>query len=182
MALFDAFLKVEGIKGESADSNHKGEIDVLSFRWGAEQATSLDTGGGGGSGKVKFFDFQITKKTDSASALLLKACVTGQHINTMNFVVRKAGGTQLEYLKVNFKDVLVSQFKPLAALFVDGADGDPVGPIRDYARVLVDEIPEEDVFFNFAKVEFQYQPQNAEGKATGGPIVMGWDLKQNVKT
>ena len=34
MALFDAFLKLDGIKGESADAKHKGEIDVMSFSWG----------------------------------------------------------------------------------------------------------------------------------------------------
>ncbi len=34
MALFDAFLKIDGIKGESADAKHKGEIDVMSFSWG----------------------------------------------------------------------------------------------------------------------------------------------------
>src|ERR1035438_7173422 len=31
MALFDAFLKLDGIKGESADAKHKGEIDIYSF-------------------------------------------------------------------------------------------------------------------------------------------------------
>ena len=31
MALFDCFLKIDGIEGESADSKHKGEIDVKSF-------------------------------------------------------------------------------------------------------------------------------------------------------
>ena len=185
-ALFDAFLKIEGIKGESADATHKGEIDVLSFRWAAEQSVSAEktylqhghtTGSGGGVGKVKFFDFQITKKTDSASALLLKACVAGQHIKSMNFVVRKAGGTQLEYLKVNLTDVLVSRFKPIAAHFTppDLAETDRFLPPGD-------EIPEEDVAFNFAKVEFQYQPQDDRGQAQGGRVIMGWDLKQNVKT
>ena len=31
---FDAFLKIEGIDGESADKTHPGEIEVVSFSWG----------------------------------------------------------------------------------------------------------------------------------------------------
>ena len=31
---FDAFLKIDGIEGESLDAKHKDEIDVLSFHWG----------------------------------------------------------------------------------------------------------------------------------------------------
>jgi type VI secretion system secreted protein Hcp len=29
----DVFLKVDGINGESTDSRHRGEIDVLSWSW-----------------------------------------------------------------------------------------------------------------------------------------------------
>jgi type VI secretion system secreted protein Hcp len=42
---FDAFLKLEGIKGESTDAKHKGEIDIESFGWGAQQSVG-HTGGG----------------------------------------------------------------------------------------------------------------------------------------
>lgn len=30
----DMYMKVEGMTGESQDSNHKGWTDVLSFNWG----------------------------------------------------------------------------------------------------------------------------------------------------
>ena len=36
MALFDAFLKIDGIEGESQDAKHKSEIQLESFSWGAE--------------------------------------------------------------------------------------------------------------------------------------------------
>jgi type VI protein secretion system component Hcp len=39
----------------------------------------------------------------------------------------------------------------------------------------------EEVTINFAKVEYSYQPQGADGKAQGGPILAGWDVKANVK-
>jgi len=177
VALFDAFLKIDGIKGESADAKHKGEIDVMSFSWGMEQTGISATGGGGGAGKVKVHDLQITKKTDASSPLLMLNCASGAHIKEASFVVRKAGGEQLEYLKIKLTDVLVSSYEPaskseligllLPAVNVNGQSGD--------------EIPMESITLNFAKVEYSYQPQGADGKAQGGPILAGWDVKQNQK-
>jgi type VI secretion system secreted protein Hcp len=31
---YDAFLKLNGINGESQKQNHKNEIDIMSFSWG----------------------------------------------------------------------------------------------------------------------------------------------------
>ena len=39
MAANDYFLKLDGISGESTDSKHKGEIEVLSFSFGETLAT-----------------------------------------------------------------------------------------------------------------------------------------------
>src|ERR1035438_8622584 len=39
------------------------------------------------------------------------------------------------------------------------------------------EIPSEHFSLNFAKVEYSYQQQGADGKAQGGPILAGWDVK-----
>ena len=38
MAAIDYFLKLDGISGESKDSKHKGEIEVLSFSFGETQS------------------------------------------------------------------------------------------------------------------------------------------------
>jgi type VI secretion system secreted protein Hcp len=174
VALFDAFLKLDGIKGESADAKHKGEIDIMSFSWGMSQTGVSATGGGGGAGKVKVHDFTITKKTDAASPLLFLNCANGAHIKEANFVVRKAGGEQLEFLKIKLTDVLVSSYKPHAA---DGA-----GLLLPAVTPAPgDAIPVEQLSLNFAKVEFSYQAQGADGKAQGGPIVAGWDVKANQK-
>ena len=207
MALFDAFLKLDGIKGESADSKHKGEIDIMSFSWGMSQTGVSATGGGGGAGKVHVHDLVITKKTDASSPLLFLNCANGAHIKEATLVVRKAGGTQLEYLKIKLTDVLVSSYKPAGSTLP--ADAQSVFEIDDFSfdieqtlnigsqssgagagkvsfnpfSVLegADEIPVEEVTLNFAKVEFNYQAQGADGRPQGGPIVAGWDVKGNVK-
>ena len=194
MALFDAFLKLDGIKGESADARHKGEIDVMSFSWGLSQTGVSATGGGGGAGKVHVHDFTIVKRSDAASPLLMLNCASGAHIKEATFTVRKAGGEQLEYLKIKLSDVLVSSHKSNGAVksFLSfrfntvfttkiGWETGDDGPTEDLARNSGEEIPLEQITLNFAKIEFSYQPQGADGKAQGGPILAGWDVKGNVK-
>ena len=189
---FDAFLKLDGIKGESADAKHKGEIDVMSFSFGASQTGTQGTGGGGGAGKVQIHDIHFTKKVDASSPLLFLNCANGAHIKEANFVVRKAGGFQLEYLKVKLTDVLVSSIKPhgqgeqneirgnhpQTGLWGAGQQAPlQAGAVKSWG----DEVPVEDLTLNFSKIEYSYQPQAADGKAQGGPILAGWDVKGNQK-
>jgi type VI secretion system secreted protein Hcp len=203
MALFDAFLKLDGIKGESADAKHKGEIDIASFSWGMSQTGVSATGGGGGAGKVKVHDISFVKKTDAASPLLFLNCANGAHIKEANFVVRKAGGEQLEYLKIKLTDVLVSSYKPHGSItgnsLTDGNEAYDWIKSRNQLSATNtaaddwavsnaaapasgrDEIPTEFFSLNFAKIEFTYQPQGADGKAQGGPVLAGWDVKANQK-
>jgi len=184
---YDAFLKLDGIKGESMDAKHKGEIDIMSFSWGVAQTGTHGTGGGGGAGKVSVHDITITKKTDAASPLLFLNCANGSHIKEANLVVRKAGGTQLEYLKIKLTDVLVSSYEPWGQAEATGAAAGAAagagiaGGLRKDKWQMADEIPMESVSLNFSKVEYSYQPQGADGKAQGGPILAGWDVKANQK-
>src|SRR6266508_4265787 len=68
----DIFAKIGDIKGESLDTKHKDEIEVLAWSWGVTQGGSMAHGGGGGQGKASFQDFHITHNIDKASPNLLK--------------------------------------------------------------------------------------------------------------
>jgi type VI secretion system secreted protein Hcp len=102
------FLKLDGIKGESTDKDHKGEIAIDGFALSAQGATQA-SGGGGGAGKVSIQSFSITKKLDKSSPLLFQAAATGKHIKdaVLSFA-RKAGGEQKTYLKFEFQSILIS--------------------------------------------------------------------------
>lgn len=108
----DYFLKLSGIDGESQDSKHKGEIEILSYSWGVSQTGSNARGAGGGAGKAAFNDFSILKLVDKASPQLMQACCTGQHIPDANFTGRLSGESQFEYLKIKLTDVLISSVQP----------------------------------------------------------------------
>src|SRR5450759_933279 len=86
----DYFLKIDGIKGESHDSKHKDEIDLVSWSWGETQTGSHAAGGGGGSGKVSMQDFHFVMHANLASPKLLLACANGEHIKEASLVCRKA--------------------------------------------------------------------------------------------
>lgn len=158
MANVDYFLKIKGIEGESADSKHKNELDIESWSWGETQAGSHAYGGGGGAGKVSMQDFNFVMRVNKASPKLLLACASGEHIGEALLTCRKAGKEQQEYLKIKFTDLLISSFQ------TGGSNGDV--------------IPVDQISLNFAKIEYEYYPQNEKG-GLGSKIPVHWDLKTN---
>jgi type VI secretion system secreted protein Hcp len=78
----NAFLRIDGIKGESTDDRHREWIEILSFSWGCSQQAGASQVGSGGrsSGRTDFADLAIVKPLDAATPLLFKACAKGEHI------------------------------------------------------------------------------------------------------
>jgi type VI secretion system secreted protein Hcp len=103
----DIFLQLDGIEGESVDSAHDGEIDVLSFVWNGI-CSSASSSSGSGTGVSRFEPIQVFKRTDKATPVLLKFAAKGQHISEGRLTVRKAGGVSLNYLVIEFQDILIT--------------------------------------------------------------------------
>ncbi len=152
----DIFAKIGDIKGESLDSKHKSEVEVLSWSWGVTNSGTIVKGSGGGSGKASFHDFNFTHHIDKASPVLMKACATGQHIKEATITVRKAGKGQQEFLIIKMNDVIVTSVSP---------SGD-------------DDAGAEHVALQFAKVALEYKPQKADGSLDAG-IHFKYDIKGN---
>ncbi len=154
----DMFLKVEGVTGESKDSNHTGWTDITSFSWGASQPGNMSVGGGGGAGKVNFNDLHVNALIDKSTTAILKHCASGKHLTKVELSVCKAGGQQVEYTRITLEDVLVTSVQ------YTGADnGDTVGVT--YA-------------FQVAKVKQQYWEQTTAG-GKGAESSAGWNIKEN---
>ncbi|MBZ5584616.1 MAG: type VI secretion system tube protein Hcp [Acidobacteriia bacterium] len=152
----DFFLKIDGIPGESQDSKHKDEIQLMSWSWGESQTGTMAFGGGGGAGKVNMHDFAFVMSVNKASPKLLLACANGEHIKNATLVARKAGKDQQEYLTIKFTDLLVSAFQT-------GGSGD---------------LPTDSISFNYGKIEYEYKEQNVDGTLKG-PIKVWYDLKKS---
>lgn len=157
----DMFIKLGDIKGESQDKVHKDEIDVLAWSWGMSNSGTTHIGGGGGSGKVNVQDISFTKYVDSASNALIMHCCEGKHIASASLVCRKAGGTPLEYIKIDLEEVVVS------AVSTGGSGGE-------------DRLTE-NVTLNFAKFKYAYQPQKKDGTKEGGTKDAGWNIAANTE-
>lgn len=157
----DMFLKLDSVDGESTDSTHADEIDLLSWTFSAAQAGTAGTGPGTGSGKVSIQDIAITKRVDRSSPILFYMCATGSHLKEATLTVRKAGGTEpVEYLVCKMEHVLVTGYS------TNGSQGQ---------EELVEQVS-----LSFKKVGFVYTPQLDDG--TGGPTIeKGWNVGENVE-
>jgi len=156
----DMFIKIGDIAGESQDSKHGKEIDVLSWSWGMSNSGSAHVGGGAGAGKVNVQDLSFTKWVDSSSPKLMLACCNGKHYDSAMLVVRKAGEKPVEYIKIKLTEVMIT------SVSTGGSGGE-------------DRLTE-NVTLNFGEVGLDYTPQDTKG-FPGTAIPFSWDIAGNTK-
>jgi type VI secretion system secreted protein Hcp len=152
----EVFAKIGDTKGESLDSKHKDEIEVLSFAWGVSNPGPT-SGGGSGVGKPTFQDLTIVHGIDNATPALLLACATGRRINEATISHRKAGPNQQDHLTVKLSEVTITSV---------GQTGSEDHP---YA---------ESVTLKCTKVDLQYRRQRPDGSLDAGQRFK-LDLKTN---
>lgn len=148
----DMFLKVKGarcgpIKGESQDTDHKGEIEVLAWSWGMHGVPTL--GGGRSAGKASINDLQIVKRVDSASTALMSALRSNEPVDAV-LTLRKAGATQLEYFKISIREGRVT------SLTIEAGDKGGGADLFEH------------VSFTYNKITVEYTPQGQDGQGRGG--------------
>ncbi len=161
MAAIDAFLKLDGIAGESLNPTHKGEIDIRSWSWGMTQTSIAHTGTGVTTGKVDVSDLSLVKEVDRATPSLIRAACIGTHVKNGVLTARKAGTTPLDYLRITLTDVIVTLDHIAVA---ESGSGNPT----------------EQVTLNFAAFKVEYTPQLASG-AGGATITGAFDIAKNIK-
>jgi type VI secretion system secreted protein Hcp len=154
MASIDTHLKLSGIQGEATQADHKDEIELLSWSWGASNEAFI-TGGGSGKGKAQPQALSITKLTDKASPILIKQLAMGKHLDEAKLSCAKSGDGQKDFMTITLKEVFVTSYQ------VGGSSG----------ADLV-----ETVSLSFGDIEIEYKPQDAKGNLTGG-VKSGWNIK-----
>jgi type VI secretion system secreted protein Hcp len=148
------FLKIDGIEGDSTDDAHPGEIDVLSWSWGATNTRPPGSGGGSGAGRASFQDFQFVARISKASPQLVMSCATGMHHEGATLSGVRTGEKMRDFLTYKLGDVLVTSVR----------HGDGEG-----------DVPTEQFSLDYARFEMSFTPP------TGPPVTAGIDLKTGKK-
>jgi type VI secretion system Hcp family effector len=163
--MFDAYLLIEGVPGESTAAGFEEHIEVLSYSHGVSQAASISasTAGGATTGRCAHADFSIVKQLDKASAILAHKCSDGSHIASVKLVLTRAGGgdKKVPFMEYKLTNCIVS------SIATGGGTGD---------------FPSENVSFNYGKIEWIYTQQKRADGAGGGKTTGSWNLQKNAST
>lgn len=160
---FDAFVKIDGIEGESTDSKHSGWIEATQYKAGASQKVSstVSSAGGATTGRVDVKPFTFTKQVDGSSPKLFQACCAGTHFNKIIIAIHRAGETEkVKFMQYELSDCIIS-------------DVTTVGGENQF--------PTESISIDFGKIIATYVVQKRQGGGPAGNICAGWDLQRNCK-
>jgi type VI secretion system secreted protein Hcp len=153
------FLKVAGAQGESKNAAYADTTELEWFEWGTEQPTTIESGGGGGAGKVDFHNLTCRATVDKVYPSLLIYCAKGEHISKVEIIGAKMGGEQIEYFKITMEKVLCTKVD------VSGSKGAEVVALYS---------------FQGATVKSEYSVQTDTG-TKGATSEFGWNIKENKK-
>jgi type VI secretion system secreted protein Hcp len=152
------FLKIDGIQGDSTERAHAGEIQLLSWNWGASIIGPGAPAAGGGTGKPSVAEFSFTASTSQASPQLFQALTTGKVFATATVTGVRTLNQPVTLLEIVFTKVLISSYR-----------------ISDAAGA---EQPIDEVALKSSQVRYTYTPRKADGSAAA-PVAVGLDLETN---
>jgi type VI secretion system secreted protein Hcp len=161
---FDAFIKIDGIPGESTDSKHTDWIEVVRFDHKMKQPASITASSNGGATaeRVNHSTFDVIHNMDKASPKLYDACCTGKHIKEVTIELCRAGGDKVKYMEIKLEQVLVSKVVATGACNESEAG-----------------FPSEKFSLSYGKIKWVYTQQKRADGQGGGNVNSGWDLTTN---
>jgi type VI secretion system secreted protein Hcp len=144
----DAFLKIDGIPGESSDEAHKGWIEVLGYSLSITQPTDVATGAA--TGRCQFSALSIQKVVDKASTLLARAICGNQIIKEVKLELCRATAKKDKYLEYTLSNGRVNGIHAGKNPQVNGG------------------LPIEAISFGFSRIAWTYfQTDQKTGKPKG---------------
>ena len=153
----DAYLQIDGIKGESADDRHRDWIEVSHVSWNIHQprAEAVSTAGGHTSGRAELSVLTFRKLADLSSPVLQQHCAMGKTLGKAKFEFMRADGDgkPICYYTVELENIMISGVSP------DSNDGG---------------IITEDIQFAYTRIKWKYTKQGIRG-GTEGNASGGWD-------
>jgi len=161
--MFDCFIQIADIPGESQDHKHKDWIEVLSYSKGLTQATSGSRSSSGAisAERVNFQDVTFTHALDKASPKLSLSCASGKHIPKITMELCRNTGAKELYMKYELEDSIITSVR---------SGGSSSGS---------ETIPIEEVSFAFGKLTETYTETDHKTGKPKGNISFNWSLVEN---
>jgi type VI secretion system secreted protein Hcp len=160
---FEAFLRLDGIRGDSLDGRHIGFMDVKSYRW--RLTNPMDLGGGGPQpNNPRFHPMRIVKPLDSATPVLFETAAEGDLLDYGVLVVRKVVDGEPVLIKYNMTNVKVVFVRHIGDTRAMVQYNNPYG------------LPFEEVDLVFQKMTMTFQRLDEAGVPVGPPVVRSFDL------
>jgi type VI secretion system secreted protein Hcp len=156
----DAYLRFDGIKGESQDHGHKEWIEISGVRWAIQQPKSAtaSTAGGHTAERAELSEVSFEKLCDLSSPILMQTCAMGKTIPkaTFEFMRADGDGNPIKYFEIELENVLIGTISPILG-----------------AGLL-----QESIGLKFSQVRWRYTQQRIAGSSAGN-TAGGWNLAMN---
>ncbi len=110
----DYFLHVQTkragkIKGEAVAPGHKDDIVVLRWNWGVSTGSAVADAQA--TARRTYSALTVVKSVDAATTGLLSALATNDEVKEARLCLRRAGGTQEDYLLITLNGARVSSLQ-----------------------------------------------------------------------
>lgn len=155
----DTYLYIDGIKGDSLDSEHKDWIEAWDIGFGILQpkSSTASTAGGHTTSRCEFRPVSLMKNLDMASSKLWQYACSGATIREAKIErFRANGGKPVKYLELHLHNVLVHAVDPHST----------------------DTYMAERVLLLCSKIKWTQTNLGIEGRTLGN-MSGGWDLAAN---
>ena len=141
---FDAFLKIDGIDGESTDKTHPGEIEVSSFSWGVSNTAHGAPAAAAAPARRRSRTSTSGWRRARRRRTSCSPARPGDHFQMATLTCRRGGAGGFEFLKIKLYDCLVSSYEL-------GGDNTP--------QSTSPNSPTDSLSLNFVKIDFLYTVQ-----------------------
>ena len=157
------FMKFVGpaVDGGALTAGHEKDLHLLSWSNGLTLAVTHEQGGKRVEGTVDIHDLNFVFELNSATVPLLKSVFTGANFDKVTlFCYRAAGETETSkqqlFWKIIMDDVICS------GVSINGSEG--------VSKETVN------VSLNFAKIQYEYDPQKSDSSAAGKKVI-SYDIR-----
>ncbi|HPU50925.1 MAG TPA: type VI secretion system tube protein Hcp [Burkholderiaceae bacterium] len=158
MSIGDCFISIDGITGESGDSEFPDAIQVVGWDWGVEMGASTGRAGAATTSRADMKQLTFSHYYDASSPSLMTHCINNKQIKLATLVMRRAAGEQKgqKFLVIALKQARV------ALIAMQHSPGE--------------EIPLERVSLAFEEMNVDYMQQSERGSDKTGKKSAGWRL------